>query len=127
MSSSPKPTTQTTDRPLPLRRKAAVAQSAAAASQLAIRPRHGPSPAYCSPNAPLDDGLPDCPLSRTALLSYGSPRGKLRAMSLELHELRERSKQLSAALGDDEALEVNEAILDLDPGDAVATNDSALV
>jgi len=37
------------------------------------------------------------------------------AMPLELEELRARSTLLSAALGDDEALEVNEAILDLDP------------
>ena len=44
------------------------------------------------------------------------------AMPLELEELRARSTLLSAALGDDEALEVNEAILDLDPGDPVATN-----
>jgi len=43
-------------------------------------------------------------------------------MPLELEQLRARSKQLAAVLGDDEALEVNEAILDLDPGDPVATN-----
>lgn len=45
-------------------------------------------------------------------------------MPLELEQLRARSKQLAAVMGDDEALEVNEAILDLDPGDPVATTDS---
>lgn len=43
-------------------------------------------------------------------------------MPLEVDELRARSTQLGSTLGDDEALEVNEAILDLDPGDPVATN-----
>lgn len=43
-------------------------------------------------------------------------------MPLEVDELRARSQQLGSRLGDDEALEVNEAILHLDPGDPVATN-----
>ena len=43
-------------------------------------------------------------------------------MQSELHELRERSADLGDRLGDDEALDVNAAILDLVPGDQIATN-----
>jgi hypothetical protein len=42
--------------------------------------------------------------------------------STELQELRARSAELAGSLDDDEALQVNAAILDLDPGDPVATN-----
>lgn len=47
---------------------------------------------------------------------------KVKRMEREIDELRARSKELAAVLGDDEALEVNAEILDLDPGDPVATN-----
>jgi tetratricopeptide (TPR) repeat protein len=40
----------------------------------------------------------------------------------ELDELRARSEELRTRLDDPEAVEVNEALLDLDPGDPVTTN-----
>lgn len=43
-------------------------------------------------------------------------------MAGELEDLRNRSEELAESLGDDEALEVNAALLDLDPGDPRTTN-----
>ena len=43
-------------------------------------------------------------------------------MATELEELRARSRLLADRLGDQDAVDVNAAILDIDPGDPVATN-----